>query len=66
MTHIHLWSGVITIPGRGADQATRQAGERNKGVLFKNCALITDCINEINNAQIDNPKDLDVSSQCMV
>ena len=60
MTHIYLRRGVITISGRGADQATRQADERNKGVLFKNCALITDYINEINNARIDNPKDLDL------
>ena len=33
---------------------------KKKGVLFKNCALITDYINEINNARIDNPKDLDL------
>ena len=29
-----LVSGTITITGRGADQATRQADERNKGVIF--------------------------------
>ena len=29
--------------------------------MFKNCALFANCINEINNAQIDNAKDIDVS-----
>ena len=32
----------------------------NKEVVFKNCALFTDCISEINNTQIDNDKDLNV------
>ena len=60
-----LASEVITVPGRGADQATKQEDERNKGLLFKSCTLFTDCINKINNAQIDNPKDLDVDmSMC--
>ena len=27
---------------------------------FKNCALFTDSISEINNTQIDNTKDIDV------
>ena len=34
----------------------RQLDERNKGVIFKNCAPFTDCISEINNTQIDNAK----------
>ena len=29
-------------------------------VIFKNCALFTDYINEINNTHVDNAKDLDV------
>ena len=43
-----------------ADAAARQADERNKGVSFKNCALFTICISEINNNQIDNYKDIDI------
>ena len=37
------------------------AGGGNNGieVVFKNCALFTDCISEINNTQIDNAKDID-------
>ena len=31
-----------------------------KKVIFKNCAPFTDYLNEINNAQIDNAKTLDV------
>ena len=30
-----------------------------KGLIFKNCAPFTDCINEKNNTQTDNPKDVD-------
>ena len=29
-------------------------------VVFKNCALFTNCISEINNIQIDNPKEINV------
>ena len=32
----------------------------NKKVTFKNCAPFTNCINEINNTQIDNAKDIDI------
>ena len=38
---------TITIVGRGADQAGRQANKRNKEVRFKNCAPFTDCISKI-------------------
>ena len=35
----------------------RQQGDnRNKGVVFKNCASFTDCLSESNNTQIDNAK----------
>ena len=54
-----LVKGTITINGRGADAAARQADERGKGVTFKNCAPFIDCISEINNMQIDNAKDID-------
>ena len=42
-----LFKGTITITG-GDDAAARQADERNKGVIFKNCAPFTKCISEIN------------------
>ena len=32
-----LVKGTITITGAGADNATRQVDERNKGVIFNNC-----------------------------
>ena len=55
-----LVKGTITINGRGADAAARQADERDKGVAFKNCAPFINCISEINNTQIDNGKDIDI------
>ena len=55
-----LVSGTITITGAGADDAAKRLDERNKGVIFKNCAPFTDCISEINNTQIDNAKYIDV------
>ena len=55
-----LVKGKITIAGAGADAAARQADERNKGVIFKNCAPFIKCISEINNTQIDNAKDIDI------
>ena len=32
-----------------------------KKVIFKNCAPFTNCISEINNAQVDNAKDVDIA-----
>ena len=55
-----LVKGTITINGRGADAAARQADERNKGASFKNCAPFINYISEINNTQIDNAKDIDI------
>ena len=55
-----LVKGKITIEEAGADAAARQADERNKGVIFKNCDPFIDCISEINNTQIDNAKDIDI------
>ena len=55
-----LVKGTITITGAGADAAARQVDERDKGVIFKNCALFTSCISEINNTQVDNAKDIDI------
>ena len=52
--------GTITIAGAGDGAAARQADERDKGVIFKNCAPFTNCISEINNTQVDNAKDIDI------
>ena len=42
-----------------AAAAARQADERNKGVIFKNCAPFTKCISRINGIDIDNAQDID-------
>ena len=55
-----LVSEAITIIAAGNDDAARQLDQRNKGVIFKNCAPFTDYISEINNTQIDNAKYIDV------
>ena len=55
-----LVKGKITIAGAGNDATARQADERNKGVIFKNCAPFINCISKINNTQIDNAKDIDI------
>ena len=54
--------GTIAITGGPADTdaAARQADERNKGPILKNCAPFTDCINKIDNTQADNAKALDL------
>ena len=33
---------------------------RNKKVIFKNCASFTECISEINNKEIDHAKNIDI------
>ena len=50
----------ITITEAGDDSAARQADERNKGVIFKNCTPFINCESEINNIEIDNPKNIDI------
>ena len=55
-----LVSGTITMTGAATDDAAKRLDERNKRVIFKNCAPFTDCISEINNTQIDNAKYIDV------
>ena len=47
-----LVSEIITISAAGNDDTTRR-------VIFKKCALFTDCIIEINNTQIDKSKFID-------
>ena len=64
-----LVKGTITITGNAGPPAgkteaqllaARQADERDKGVIFKNCAPFTKCISRINNTDIDNAKDIDI------
>ena len=52
--------GKIIITGHGGDDAERQADERDKGVIFKNCAPFTKCISRINGTDIDNAQDIDI------
>ena len=52
---------TITITGARVDAAARQADERDKEVIFKNCTSFTDCRSKINNTQVVNAKDLGVA-----
>ena len=50
-----LISGTTIVAASAAGR-----GNNNIQLAFKNCAPFTNCINEINNIQIDNAKDIDV------
>ena len=56
-----LVSGTITIAGAGDDDNAKRIDERNKEVIFENCAPFTDFKSEINNTQIDNTKYIDAA-----
>ena len=49
-----------TITSAPVPQPPANPNNNGKEVVFKNCALFTDCISEINNTQIDNAKYIDV------
>ena len=49
-----------TITGAGDDDTVKRLDERNKGVIFKNCAPFTKCISRINNTDIYNAQDVDI------
>ena len=53
-----LVKGTISVNNTAAAGAA--VNNNNKKVIFKNCAAFTNCISEINNAQIDNAKDIDI------
>ena len=53
-----LVKGTISVNNTAAADAN--ANNTNKKVIFKNCALFTNCISEYNNTQIDNAKDIDI------
>ena len=55
-----LVKGRITIAGVGDNTGARPADERNKGVIFKNCAPFINCKSEINNIEIGNAADIDI------
>ena len=42
-----LVNGRITITGHGDHDDAKRLDERDKGVMFKNCALFVKCINRI-------------------
>ena len=48
---------TITVENTGTAAAPNN---RNKKVIFKNCAPFTECISKINNKEIDRAKDVDV------
>ena len=50
--------GKITVDDTSTADAA--ANNTNKKVIFKNFALFTNCISEINNTQIHNDKDIDI------
>ena len=53
-----LVKGNITVNNTAA--ADSDANNINKNVIFKNSAPFTNCINEINNTQINNAKNIDI------
>ena len=52
-----LFKETITVNNTVTDAAPNN---KNKKVIFKNCALFTNCVTEINNTQVDNAKDVDI------
>ena len=56
-----LVKGTITITGEGGNAAAERADERDKGVIFKNCAPFPKCISRRNNTDIDNAHDIDIA-----
>ena len=53
-----LVKGTISVNNTAAAGAA--ANNTNRKVIFKNCALFTNFVSEINNTQIDNAKDIDI------
>ena len=55
-----LVKGTIKIAGAGDDTAARKADERNRGIIFKNCAPFTKFRSKINNTETDSAQDNDI------
>ena len=51
---------TIKITGAGNGDAAKPLDERNKGVIFKNCAQFTKCKSRISNTDVDNSLDIHV------
>ena len=56
-----LVKGTITITGAGDDDAAKRLDERNKGVIFENCAPFAKCISRVNTTDIDNVQNIDIA-----
>ena len=52
--------GTITVVGQETNDAAVTSNRNNKQVTLKNGEPFTNCINEINNTQKDDAKDLDI------
>ena len=59
-----LVKGTITVPNTAA--AGVAVNNANKNLIFKNCPPFTDCITEINNAQVDDAQNLVQQSLCII
>ena len=55
-----LLKGTTTITGAGDNATARQADERDKTVIFKNCAPFIKSLNRIKNTEIDNARNIDI------
>ena len=56
-----LVKGTIKITGARDDDTIKRLDERNKSVIFKNCAPFTECVNRINGTEIDTAQDIDIA-----
>ena len=55
---MHIYKRTTKISNTGSAAVPNNG---NKKMIFKNCAVFADYINEINNTHIDNAEDTDVS-----
>ena len=51
---------TITVTRAAYHDAAKQLEERNRDVIFKNCAPFTKFISRINGTEIDNGQDIDI------
>ena len=51
---------TVTITGAKNNDAAKGLDEKNKGVIFKNCAPFTKCISRLNNTDIDTAQAIDI------
>ena len=58
--YTYLYYSRITITRAGDNAAARQADERNKGLISKDCVLFINCKSSINYTEIDNAKNIDI------